>query len=109
MKISESTKDVLKGAGIVLLGHLLYEGIWALLLFFMEPLFGCKGENCLAVAIISMFCMFFVWFGQFLYVVPLSVYFYRKGKTDIFKGVWIMAGLTFLLCGGICSGILLLQ
>ncbi|MEO1396961.1 MAG: hypothetical protein AAFV90_29135 [Cyanobacteria bacterium J06634_5] len=39
-------------------------------------------------------------FYQLLYVIPLNIYFRRRRKESIAKGVTIAAVMTALLCGG---------
>lgn len=41
---------------------------------------------------------------QFLYIIPLAIYFWRCGKTATLQGVLIGAGITFLINGG-CWGL----
>ena len=47
----------------------------------------------------------FIWLIQFIYVIPMAIYF-RKEKQTL-KGILITSGITFLLGGGICGAMML--
>ncbi len=60
---------------------------------------------CAFITIGIIISSFFIWLIQFIYVIPMAIYFKKESKT--LKGILIASGITFLLGGGICGLIML--
>lgn len=95
--------NIKKGILYVILGHVVYcicvGGLShaAFKLNLWQP----KGSELFLPVIL----LAFIWFIQFIYVIPMAIYF-RKYKQTL-KGILIASGITFLLGGGICGAMLL--
>jgi len=82
--------DALAGFGWTVLAHVI-----AVVLLYLS--FSAVGES------LSFFLLFGIGVTQLLYVLPMVLYFRKKAKFGVAKGIVIAASLTFL-SNGACWG-----
>lgn len=93
------------GVATVLFCHLLFMGV-ALLCVMICELTGFRPTKDAYWQIgILLVALMGIGVFQLVYIVPLSLYFKRKGKTLMLQGVLLSAALT-LLGSGICGGMM---
>jgi hypothetical protein len=93
------------GVGAVLFGHLLFLGVILLGVMICEFTGFRPSKDPYWQIGVLLFGLMGIGIFQIIYVLPLSLYFKRKGKKLILQGILISAALT-LLGSGICGGMM---
>lgn len=114
-KQENKTGSIKKGILYVLLAHVIYSTSvfvlgWivvrlGLILGICKETGNWNSSFCAFITIGIIISSFFLWLIQFIYVIPIAIYF-RKEKQTL-KGTLIASGITFLLGCGIFGAMML--
>jgi len=88
--------SIAKGLGATVVGGLA---------FFVVCVFGAMLPGMSVLRDAALFAFFAIGIAQLFYVIPLLIWAYMKGERSTAKGIWIAAGVTFLL-NAACFGLI---
>ncbi len=86
--------SITKGIGFVLLAHVIY----CVFCWYYDEYYDSAG----------VLFFFFAWLIQFIYVIPMAMYFLVKKEKQTLKGTLIASGITFFLGVLFCIGCILI-